>query len=339
MLQACEQQPNSEPSSDLESAQETASKNAGAIAKASTAIDSTSIESASKKIDEAGFMQHLNTLVSDEYEGRAPATAGGRKTVSYIEGEFKKLGLTPAFGNSYRQAVSLMELNVTNRPPLTFSHSDGSSTSLPYRKNSIVFTSRSEDSSKIKDSELVFVGYGVVAPEYNWNDYEGVDMAGKTAVILVNDPGFRSPEGELFKGNTMTYYGRWTYKFEEAARQGAAGAIVVHENKAEVVSGSWSGPQYTLFTADGNAGNLAVESWITQTAAENLFSKNGMSYSEMVSKASQQGFKPVPMTSTASSALKIASRKSDSYNVGAYIQGSTRPEEAFIYTAHWDLRK
>jgi len=341
MLQACEQQPNSEPSSDLESAQETASNNADAIAKASTAIDSTSIESASKKIDEAGFMQHLNTLVSDEYEGRAPATAGGRKTVSYIEGEFKKLGLTPAFGNSYRQAVSLMELNVTNRPPLTFSHSDGSSTSLPYRKNSIVFTSRSEDSSKIKDSELVFVGYGVVAPEYNWNDYEGVDMAGKTAVILVNDPGFRSPEGELFKGNTMTYYGRWTYKFEEAARQGAAGAIVVHENKAagypwQVVSGSWSGPQYTLFTADGNAGNLAVESWITQTAAENLFSKNGMSYSEMVSKASQQGFKPVPMASTASSALKIASRKSDSYNVGAYIQGSTRPEEAFIYTAHWD---
>jgi len=338
MLQACEQQ-----SSSSAPEKESAAKQENALSDAPVApkIDAASIESAAKQIDETGFMQHLNILVSDEFEGRAPATAGGEKTVSYIEGEFKKLGLTPAFGNSYRQAVSLMELNVTNNPPLILGHADGSNTSLPYRKSSIVFTSRSGDASEIKDSELVFVGYGVVAPEYGWNDYHGIDMTGKTAVILVNDPGFRSPEGELFKGNTMTYYGRWTYKFEEAARQGAAGAIVVHENKAagypwQVVSGSWSGPQYNLFTADGNADNLAVESWITQAAAEDLFSKNGMNYSEMVSHAGQQGFKPVPMTSKASSLLKTTSRKSDSYNIGAYIKGRTRPEEAFIYTAHWD---
>ncbi len=306
-----------------------------------TPINASTIDNAAKEIDEVGFMRHLNIIASDEFEGRAPATAGGEKTVSYLETEFAKLGLKPAFGESYRQAVPLMELNISNEPPLLFSHQDGSNDSLAYKENSVAFTSRSGKSSEIKDSELVFVGYGVVAPEYDWNDYDGIDMAGKTAVILVNDPGFRSPAGELFKGNTMTYYGRWTYKYEEAARQGAAGAIIVHEDKAagypwEVVSGSWSGPQYTLFAADGNVGNLSVESWITKPAAQALFTKNGLDYSEMVTKAGQQGFKPVSMTSKVSSRLETTSRKSDSYNVGAYIEGSVRPDEAFIYTAHWD---
>ena len=286
-------------------------------------------------------MEHLITLSSDQFEGRAPATPGGKKTVNYLETEFKNLGLEPAFGDSYRQAVPLTELNITNNPPLVFEHKDGSSVSLAYKESSVVFTSRSGDSAEIKDSELVFVGYGVVAPEYGWNDYEGIDMTGKTAVILVNDPGFRSPDGDLFKGNTMTYYGRWTYKYEEAARQGAAGAIVVHEDKAagypwEVVSGSWSGPQYSLFAEDGNIDNLSVESWITKAAAEDLFSKNGMDYAEMVSIAGKQGFKPVAMTSKASSSLETTSRKSDSHNVGGYIKGSARPDELFIYTAHWD---
>jgi len=332
LLQACEQQ--STPNGSVEEI----SPEATLQVKATGGND---IETAAEQIDEAGFMQHVNILASDEFEGRAPATPGGEKTVSYIEAEFKKLGLKPGFGDSYRQAVPLMELTVTNNPPLMLSHNDGTNTSLPYKKSSVVFTSRSGDASEIKDSELVFVGYGVVAPEYGWNDYQGVDMTGKTAVILVNDPGFRTPEGDLFKGNTMTYYGRWTYKFEEAARQGAAGAIIVHEDKAagypwEVVSGSWSGPQYNLFSEDGNIDNLAVESWITQPAAEELFSKNGVDYSEMVEKAGQQGFKPVAMSSKASSRLETSNRKSDSYNVGAYIEGSKRPDEFFIYTGHWD---
>lgn len=336
MLQACEQKDHNElPESttakvtQIDEAPKVATIGAEAITKSLAAID------------EAGFMQHLNIIASDEFEGRAPATPGGEKTVSYLEGEFKNLGLKPGFGTSYRQAVPLMELTVSNSPALNLTHSDGSDTSLAYKQDSIVFTSRSGDGSEIKGSELVFVGYGVVAPEYNWNDYQGIDMTGKTAVILVNDPGFRSPEGELFKGNTMTYYGRWTYKFEEAARQGAVGAIIVHEDKAagypwEVVSGSWSGPQYTLFAADGNVDNLAVESWITKPAAEALFSKSDLDYTAMVAKAGQQGFMPVPMKSKASSRLETSSRKSDSYNVGAYIEGSKRPDELFIYTAHWD---
>lgn len=334
-LQACEQNTSGQNALDETDA---ATELAAPLA---ATIDAAAIELAAGQIDETDFMRHVNTLASDEFEGRAPATAGGEKTVSYIESEFKKLGLKPGFAGSYRQAVPLMELNVTNNPPLVLNHKDGSSASLAYKEGSVVFTSRTGDASEIKDSGLVFVGYGVVAPEYGWNDYAGIDMAGKTAVILVNDPGFRTPDGELFKGNTMTYYGRWTYKFEEAARQGAAGAIIVHEDKAagypwEVVSGSWSGPQYNLFAEDGNVGNLAVESWITQPAAEKLFSNNGLNYAAMVTKAGQPGFAPIALASTASSRLETTSRKSDSYNVGGYIEGSVRPEELFIYTGHWD---
>ena len=340
MLQACGDQ-ESKPQAPSQAASVEEPAPAAKSTATSAAYSVATIEKAAKQIDEAGFMEHLITLSSDQFEGRAPATPGGKKTVNYLETEFKNLGLEPAFGDSYRQAVPLTELNITNDPPLVFEHKDGSSVSLAYKESSVVFTSRSGDSAEIKDSELVFVGYGVVAPEYGWNDYEGVDMTGKTAVILVNDPGFRSPDGDLFKGNTMTYYGRWTYKYEEAARQGAAGAIVVHEDKAagypwEVVSGSWSGPQYSLYAADGNVGNLSVESWITKAAAEALFSKNGMDYSEMVNKAGKQGFKPIAMTSKASSSLETTSRKSESFNVGALIKGSTRPDELFIYTGHWD---
>jgi len=335
LLQACEQNTSRQDTADKA---ETATEIA---VPAAATIDAAAIELAAEQIDETDFMRHVNTLASDEFEGRAPATAGGEKTVSYLESEFKKLGLKPSFAGSYRQAVPLMELNVTNNPALILKHKDGSSASLAYKEESVVFTSRTGDASEIKDSSLVFVGYGVVAPEYDWNDYADIDMAGKTAVILVNDPGFRTPDGELFKGNTMTYYGRWTYKFEEAARQGAAGAIIVHEDKAagypwEVVSGSWSGPQYNLFAEDGNVGNLAVESWITQPAAEKLFSNNDMDYAAMVTKAGQPNFKPVALTSTASSRLETTSRKSDSYNVGGYIEGSVRPDELFIYTGHWD---
>lgn len=339
LLQACEQNTDHQNAAqETDTSTEIAVSTAAPIA---TTIDAAAIELASKQIDETDFMRHVNTLASDEFEGRAPATAGGEKTVSYLESEFKKLGLTPSFSGSYRQAVPLMELNVTNNPALVLEHKDGSSASLAYKEESVVFTSRTGNASEIKDSSLVFVGYGVVAPEYQWNDYAGIDMAGKTAVILVNDPGFRAPDGELFKGNTMTYYGRWTYKFEEAARQGAAGAIIIHEDKAagypwEVVSGSWSGPQYNLFSEDGNVGNLAVESWITQPAAEKLFSNNDLDYTEMVTKAGQPNFAPVALASSVSSRLEITSRKSDSYNVGGYIEGSVRPDELFIYTGHWD---
>jgi len=303
------------------------------------------ITKAATQIDEAGFMQHVNTLASDEFEGRAPSTPGGQKTVEYLENQFKQLGLAPAFGNdankSYRQAVELMELNVTNSPALTFTYKDGSADRLAYKENSIVSTSRVGTSSTLASSNLVFVGYGVVAPEFGWNDYAGLDMRGKTAVILVNDPGFRKPDGDLFKGRAMTYYGRWTYKYEEAARQGAAGAIIVHEEAAagypwEVVSGSWSGPQYYLLTEDGNKNNVAVEAWITKNAAEALFEKSGLDYQAMVALAGESSFTPVALPARASTFLDLSSRKSTSYNIGAVVNGRERADELFIYTAHWD---
>ncbi len=303
------------------------------------------IDAAAKQIDDAGFMQHVRTLASDEFEGRAPSTPGGEKTVAYLETQFAELGLEPAFEldgkPSYRQAVDLMELTVTNSPSLTLTHAEGSEQTLEYQQDSVVFSSRTGEKQQLNSSSLVFVGYGIVAPEYGWNDYAGLDMTGKTAVILVNDPGYRTPEGELFKGRAMTYYGRWTYKYEEAARQGAAGAIIVHEDGAagypwEVVSGSWSGAQYYLLTEDGNQNNLAVEAWITQPAAESLFTSNGLDFQAMVSAATQPGFKPVALKSTASTTLELTSRQSKSYNVGAVVPGRSNADEAFIYTAHWD---
>ena len=336
LLACAEQKPN-------ESKDVTAQLDNAAID--SAAIDSAAIEQAAAKIDEAGLMQHINILASDEYEGRAPSTAGGRKTVAYLEQEYKKLGLLPAFGTgenaSYRQEVELNELTVTNNPSIVLSYQEGATDELKYKENSIVFTSRAVEAVDINNSQLVFVGYGVVAPEFGWNDYAGLDMKGKTAVILVNDPGYRSTDSSLFSGKTMTYYGRWTYKYEEAARQGADAAIVIHQEDAagypwEVVSGSWSGAQYSLYTPDGNVGNLAVESWITQSAAERMFDKIGLNFSELVASAGSKAFKPIPLSVNATTQLQVTSKKSLSYNVAGYIEGSQRPDEAFIYTAHWD---
>lgn len=316
-----------------------------AVAKGATLNDKAAIDLAAQQLDEAGFMAHVNELASDAYEGRAPSTPGGRKTVEYLEGEFKKLGLLPAFGEgedkTYRQAVELIEGTVTNDPAVSFQFADQSIQTLPYKDGSMVWTTRVTEAAALENSELAFVGYGVVAPEFGWNDYAGVDMTGKTAVILVNDPGFRTPDGDLFKGNTMTYYGRWTYKFEEAARQGAEGAIIVHETTAagygwDVVSGSWSGAQYMLFTEDGNQGHVAVEAWISQPAAETLFENSGLNYQQMVNQAGQPGFKPVVMASTVSTSLEITGKRSTSYNVGGVLLGRTRADELFLYTGHWD---
>ncbi len=303
------------------------------------------IELANQQIEEAGLMERVGVLASDEFEGRAPSTAGGRKTVEYLEQEFAKAGLKPAFENedgaSYRQAVELIEQTVVNDPQIRISHANGESEVVSYGDHSIAFTKRVAESSELVDSQMVFVGYGVVAPEYGWNDYEGIDMTGKTAVILVNDPGYRAADSELFKGNTMTYYGRWTYKYEEAARQGAAGAIVIHETGAagypwEVVGVGWSGPQYMLYTEDGNADESAVAAWISTEAAENLMAKNGLDYAELVEQAGKAEFKPVVLDSTISTSLELENKRSVSYNVAGKIDGSKRPDEAFIFTAHWD---
>ncbi len=190
------------------------------------------------------------TLSSDEFEGRGPSSPGEERTVAYLKDEFQALGLQPGNGDSWYQDVPLIEITVENSPTLALSGLGGTA-DLAWTEGFVGWTKRVVETAGLDNSEMVFVGYGIVAPEYGWDDYAGVDMAGKTAVILVNDPGFATQDPDVFRGNAMTYYGRWTYKYEEAARQGAAGALVIHHTGPagypwEVVTGSWTGPQFDL---------------------------------------------------------------------------------------------
>lgn len=290
---------------------------------------------------EAMLHEHIAVLASDEFEGRAPATPGEEKTINYLQGEFEALGIGPGNGDSYFQSVSVTEITTASDAVLTFSGSNYSA-ELEYATEMIVGSQQQIPTTSIADSELVFVGYGVVAPERNWNDYAGIDVAGKTVVILVNDPGYATQDPDVFNGNAMTYYGRWTYKYEEAARQGAAGALIVHETGPagygwEVVSGSWSGPQIGLQADNLNSDKNDIEGWLTLESAEALFAGAGVDYQELKAAAAQQGFTAVALGDvTASVTIENSVRTSKSQNVIAMIPGTERLEETIIYTAHWD---
>lgn len=277
----------------------------------------------------------LKTLASDEFEGRLPTTAGEKKTLDFLVSEFKRLGLEPGNGDSYLQAVELME--ITADPDMTMTIGDHT---FDYKTDMVAGSKREQDVVTLTDSELVFVGYGIHAPEYDWNDYEGLDVAGKTVVILVNDPGFENPQGGKFQGTTMTYYGRWSYKYEEASRQGAAGAIIVHETAPasygwSVVANSWSGPQYGLVSPDKGASRVAVEGWLTLEAASRVFADAGLNFEEEKAKA-MQGPYSVPLDQNMSVTVKNTYQASTSYNVLATLPGSEKPDEHVIYTSHWD---
>ena len=290
---------------------------------------------------EAMLHEHIAVLASDEFEGRAPATPGEEKTINYLKSEFEALGIGPGNGDSYFQSVSVTEITTASDAVLTFSGSSYDA-ELEYATEMMVGSQQQIPTTSIVDSELVFVGYGVVAPERNWNDYAGIDVAGKTVVILVNDPGYATQDPDVFNGNTMTYYGRWTYKYEEAARQGATGALIVHETGPagygwEVVSGSWSGPQIGLQADNLNSDKNDIEGWLTLDSAEALFAGAGLDYQELKAAAAQPGFNAVPLGDvTASVAIQNSVRTSLSQNVIAMIPGTQRPRETIIYTAHWD---
>jgi len=282
------------------------------------------------------YARHIAALASDEFEGRKPGTAGERKTVEYLVAEFKKLGLEPGNGDSFLQQVPIVEITAGSDAQLRLGATD-----LQYMRDMVIWTKRLVPEITLTDSPLVFVGHGVVAPELGWNDYAGVDMRGKTAVILINDPGFATNDPQLFRGRAMTYYGRWTYKFEEAMRQGAAGALIIHDDVPaaypwDTVQNSWSGPQLDTVAADGNAGRAAIEGWITRAAGDALLRQNGLSYEQMLQAASRPGFKPVELAQRASGSLRNAIRRSSSPNVIARLPGSKHPDEYVFYMAHWD---
>ncbi len=289
-------------------------------------------------IDEAKLRERIATLASDEFEGRAPATPGGAKTRDYLIAQMKEIGLEPGNGDSYEQAVPLVELTAD----ADASNLSINGETLELGPEAVYWTKRVQENVSFENSEMVFVGYGVVAPEYGWNDYADVDVTGKTVVILVNDPGYATEDPELFNGKSMTYYGRWTYKYEEAARQGAAAALVIHQTAPAsygwgVVEGSWSGAQLDLERPDGGASRTALEGWIQESVARDLFTKAGMDFDAVTASAQERGFKAQPMTGlSASATLKNTIRRSNSANVAGLLPGTEHPDEYVLYMGHWD---
>ena len=314
------------PNNDSTTTNETAQK---------TMPVASNFDSVYSSISDADIRQPLKVLSSDEFEGRLPTTEGEKKTIDYLVSEFTKAGLKPGNGDSFLQKVALME--ITADPDMTMTIGDNT---FAYKEQMVASSKREQSSVSLEDSELVFVGYGVNAPEYDWNDYEGLDVEGKTVVMLINDPGFENPESGKFQGTTMTYYGRWSYKYEEASRQGAAGAIIVHETAPasygwSVVANSWSGPQYGLVSADKGASRVAVEGWLTLDAAKKVFADAGLDFDTEKANAMQGPYNKA-MDIKASVTVKNTFEKSESNNVIATLPGTEFPDEHIIYTAHWD---
>jgi Zn-dependent M28 family amino/carboxypeptidase len=298
-------------------------------------------------IDTNGLLEHTKVLSSDEYEGRAPGSKGEELSVTYIADQFQKAGLKP--GNTdgtYFQKVPLVGITPTPAP-LVFKKGARTQT-LKWKDDVVAWTKHVAPSASIEDSELVFVGYGVVAPEFNWDDYKGLDVKGKTIVMLVNDPPVPDPgkpdelDPKTFGGKAMTYYGRWTYKYETAAQKGAAGALIVHETGPagygfNVVQGK-TGEQFDLVTPDKNMGRAAIEGWITLDQAKTLMQSAGQDFDALKKQAATREFKPVPLGVNASMTIKNTLRTIDSRNVLGRLEGSdpALKDQYVVYTAHWD---
>lgn len=281
---------------------------------------------------------HIAVLADDSLQGRKPFTAGEDKAINYISSQFKKLGLAPGNNGSYFQDVPMVEVTSTSSP--TMQISGKTNITLNAMKDFVASTRREVDTVTLKNSPIVFAGYGIVAPEYHWNDYAGLDVKGKTVIVLVNDPGFKSGDRSLFKGDTMTYYGRWTYKYEEAARQGAAALIIVHQTEPasygwSVVTNSFSGAKLYLQQKDKHLSRCKVEGWITEDAAKKLFAAAGIS-GDIRAIARKHDFKAIPLNLNATLSIKTKLKYSTSHNVIAVLKGSTAPDETILYTAHWD---
>jgi Zn-dependent M28 family amino/carboxypeptidase len=298
-------------------------------------------------ISAADILQHTKVLSGDEYEGRGPGTKGEELTVKYLTEQYQRLGLKP--GNpdgTYVQKVPLAGLTATTSASFSVG---GKTIDLKFPADYVSVSRRFVPESKVENSDLVFVGYGVVAPEFGWDDYKDVDVKGKTIVMLINDPAVPDAndpaklDEKLFKGKAMTYYGRWTYKYEIASAKGAAAAIIIHETGPagypfEVVSGSWGRENFDIQKPDKNMGRVAVESWITTDRAKELFTASGQDFDALKKAAVKKDFKPVTLNAKANLGVKNELREINSANVVAKLEGSdpALKSEYVIYTAHWD---
>ena len=294
---------------------------------------------AKRSITSGDLAADIAVLASDEFEGRWPASKGEELTLQFLKEEFEKLGLGPGNGDSYFQEVPLVEMTVNFGTGMLI-WGTKTTTRLIYGYEFAAWTRRMAEQVSLDRSDMVFVGYGIVAPEYGWNDYEGLDVRGKTVVVLVNDPGYATRDSTLFNGHAMTYYGRWTYKLEEAARQGAEGALVIHETGPagypwEVI-GHWNRHHFELVAEEDEAPYCAMEGWLHGKVARELFRQAGQDFDALKELAATRDFQPVPLNLRISLTLTNTIRRATSHNVLALLPGRNRPNEVVIYTAHWD---
>ena len=317
--------------------------NSGAVSKSVAA----ELKPAFDSITANDILQHTKVLSADEYEGRGPGTKGEELSVKYLTEQYQRLGLKP--GNpdgTFVQKVPLV--GFTGAPTASF-NVGGKQINLTFPQDYVAVSRRFVPESKVENSDMVFVGYGVVAPEYGWDDYKGLDVRGKTIVMLINDPQVpdsadpKKLDDKMFKGKAMTYYGRWTYKYEIAAQKGAAAAVIIHETipagyPYEVVSGSWSRENFDIQKPDKNMGRAAVESWITTERAKELFTASGQNFDALKKAALSKDFKPVALKAKANMTVKNTLREINSINVIGKLEGAdpALKNEYVIYTAHWD---
>ena len=290
----------------------------------------------------ATLQEVTKELSSDAYEGRAPGTAGEEKTVAYIIKKYEEAGLKPGNNGKWTQDVPLVEITAKNATPLSFTGGKTPVTAQ-YAKDYVAFSYRVQPKTEIKDSDVVFAGYGINAPEKGWNDYAGLDVKGKTVVVLVNDPDWQTKEAKgEFNGRAMTYYGRWSYKYEEAARQGAAAVLIVHDTEPaaygwNVVESSNTGTQYLAESKNGGADQTVANGWIQLPKAKELFASAGQDFDALREAAKKKGFKPVSLTGVkASFGFDNEISKKLSRNVIGILPGAKRPDEYVLYTGHWD---
>jgi Zn-dependent M28 family amino/carboxypeptidase len=294
-----------------------------------------------------GMLAHIKVLSSDEFEGRAPGSKGEELSVNYITDQFKRVGLKP--GNpdgSYVQEVPLA--GIKSEPKMSFAVG-ASTTELKFPDDYVASSARLQDNIKVANSDIVFVGYGIVAPEYGWDDYKDVDVKGKTILMLINDPPIPDPkdptklDDKMFKGRAMTYYGRWTYKYEIAAQKGAAAAIIIHETEPaaypySVVKTSWAKENFELDNPNKNMDAVQVRSWVTLDVAKRLLVDSGQDFDALKKAAMTKEFRPVPLNAKANVEIKQQLRSFKSHNVLGKLEGHDPKfkDEYIIYTAHWD---
>jgi Zn-dependent M28 family amino/carboxypeptidase len=336
---ACVQTPTTNQTANTNAAAGDAPANAAAIpAELKPALDTISAND---------ILTHTKALSADEYEGRGPGTKGEELTVKYLTEQCQRLGLKP--GNpdgTYVQQVPLV--GFTGAPRASFT-AGGKTIDLKFPTDYVAVSRRFVPESKVENSDIVFVGYGVVAPEYGWDDYKGVDVKGKTIVMLINDPAVPDAsdpsklDAKMFKGDAMTYYGRWTYKYEIARDKGAAAAIIIHETVPagypfEVVSGSWSRENFDVQTPNKNMDRAAIEGWITLDRAKELLTASGQDFDALKKAAVTKDFKPVTLNAKANFEIKNTLREINSSNVVAKLEGSDAAlkNEYVVYSAHWD---